>query len=161
MKIWVDNDACPRVIKDIIFKAARRLKLEVYMVANRATVAHNASFIKIITVPAGADIADKYIIDQVTPLDVVITADIPLADAVVTKGSVAINPRGYLYTEANIKERLSVRDLMTELRDEGTIRGGGPPQFGQKDRENFANSLDRTLTKLQNKVKASATKPGP
>ena len=147
MKIWVDNDACPHVIKEVIFKAARRLSLEVYLVANRAGALQKASFIKVITVPQGADIADKYIIDQVLPEDVVITADIPLADAVVTKKSVAINPRGFLYTAENIKERLSMRDLMTQLRDEGTVKGGGPAQFGAKDRERFANTLDRTLTK--------------
>ena len=146
MKIWVDNDACPNVIKETIYKAARRLSLEVYLVANRAGALPKASYIKVVTVPQGADIADQYIIDKVDKMDVVITADIPLADAVVTKGSVAINPRGYLYTEENIKERLSTRDLMTTLRNEGTIQGGGPSGFSQKNKENFANTLDRTLT---------------
>lgn len=157
MKVWVDNDACPHQIKEIILKACTRLKLEVYLVANRPMPPQKASFVHTVTVAKGADLADQHIIDSLDPLDVVITADIPLADAVVDKGGVAINPRGFLYDASNIKEKRSMRDLLTGLRNEGSITTGGPAPFDAKDRARFANALDRTLTRhLQ---KSSRTPP--
>lgn len=150
MKIWIDNDACPKIIKEVILKASRRLEVEVVLVANRDMAAPKSNLISMVKVPQGADIADAYIVDQMEPHHIVITADIPLADAVVTKGGVAINPRGHLYTEANIKERLSMRDFMEDLRSGGMVHGG-PSAFSLKDKERFANTLDRTLTKALRK----------
>jgi uncharacterized protein YaiI (UPF0178 family) len=147
MKIWIDADACPRVIKEIIFRASERLQLEVRLVANKTLAKHNSRFVTSVVVPEGCDIADDYIAEHATPHDLVITADIPLAARIVEIGGVALDPRGELYTEENVGERLSVRDLMQELRSEGLIQGG-PGQFGLVDRQRFASSFDRTVTRL-------------
>ena len=146
-KIWIDADACPRAIKDIVFKASHRLNIPVCLVANSHMTIPAAALITFIKVEKGADIADLYISAQVTENDLVITADVPLAALVVAKGATAINPRGELYTEENTAERLSIRDFMQELRDSG-VDTGGPPPFGPKDKERFANSIDRILTLL-------------
>lgn len=147
MKIWVDADACPRVIKEIVFRASERLCVEVFLVANKPLMKHNSQFVTSVVVPDGPDVADDYIAEHATPRDLVITADIPLAARVVGIGGVALDPRGELYTDENIGERLSVRDLMQELRGEGLIQGG-PGQFGLVDRQRFASAFDRTLTRL-------------
>lgn len=147
MKIWVDADACPRVIKEIIFRASERLQVEVCLVANKALTKHHSDFVTSVVVPEGFDLADDYIADHATPRDMVITADIPLAARIVEIGGVALDPRGELYTEENVGERLSVRDLMQELRGGGLLQGG-PGQFGLVDRQRFASSFDRTLTRL-------------
>lgn len=147
MKIWVDADACPRVIKEIVFRASERLQVEVCLVANKALTKHNSRFVTSVVVPEGPDVADDYIAGHATSRDLVITADIPLAARIVESGGVAIDPRGELYTEENIGERLSVRDLMQELRGEGLVQGG-PGQFGLVDRQRFASAFDRTLTRL-------------
>lgn len=147
MKIWIDADACPRVIKEIIFRASERLEVEVCLVANKPLTKHNSRFVTSVVVPEGFDVADDYIAEHATPQDLVITADIPLAARVVEMGGVALDPRGELYTEENVGERLSVRDLMQELRGEGLVQGG-PGQFGLVDRQRFASSFDRTLTRL-------------
>ena len=142
VQIWVDADACPNVIKDILFKAAERKQLAVILVANQFLATPPSPFIKAIQVASGFDVADNYIVQHCNPNDLVITADIPLAAEVVAKHSFALNPRGELYTQENIKEHLAMRDFMTELRDTGQT-SGGPSAFGQRDRQAFANALDR------------------
>ena len=147
MKLWIDADACPRVIKEIIFRASSRLNLPVCLVANRTLAKHETPLIRSIVVEDGFDKADDYIAEQCAPEDLVITADIPLAARVVAAGALAIDPRGELYSEENIGERLAMRDLMMELRSGGMIQGG-PAQFSMTDRQRFASSLDRLLTQL-------------
>jgi uncharacterized protein YaiI (UPF0178 family) len=147
MKIWIDADACPRVIKEIVFRASERLQVDVCLVANKALTKYNSRFVTSVVVPQGFDVADDYIAEHATPRDLVITADIPLAARIVEVGGVALDPRGELYTEENVGERLSVRDLMQELRGEGLLQGG-PGQFGLVDRQRFASSFDRTVTRL-------------
>jgi uncharacterized protein YaiI (UPF0178 family) len=143
-KIWVDADACPNVIKDILFRAAIRTKITLILVSNHMLSAPSSPFILRMQVPLGFDVADKKIVQQVQAGDLVITADIPLADAVVTRGATALNPRGELYTEANIKERLSLRNFSMDLRHSGIITGG-PPTIGKKEIQDFANALDKFL----------------
>ena len=144
MTIWVDADACPRVIKEILYRAAERVQVELVLVANRPLHTPPSRFISSTKVGAGFDVADRHIADAVQPGDLVITADIPLAADVVEKEAIALNPRGELYTEENIRERLAMRDLMDQLRSTG-METGGPPEFSKKDRMAFANSLDRIL----------------
>ena len=150
MKIYIDADACPNGVKDIIFRAAEKQKIETILVANCYIKPPYCSYITTIQVPAGPDVADDKIVEMCEPGDLVVTADIPLADHVVTKKAFAVNPRGELYTESNIRERLSVRDFMTELRDTG-VQTGGPPPFSQKDCHNFANALNRFICKYHKK----------
>lgn len=145
MKIWIDADACPRDVKDVVYKASVRTKVEVCLVANSYMSFPRTSLVTFVKVDHGADVADFYIAENVDNDDLVITADIPLAALIVEKGATAINPRGELYTEENVKERLSMRDFMQELRDNG-LNTGGPAPFGVKDKEKFANSLNRILT---------------
>jgi uncharacterized protein YaiI (UPF0178 family) len=147
MKIWIDADACPRVIKEILFRASERLQVPVCLVANKGLTKHESRLVQSIRVEAGFDVADDYIAEQAAPTDLVITADIPLAARIVAKGGVALDPRGELYTEENVGERLSVRDLMMELRAGGLVQGG-PAQFSLTDRQRFASSLDRVLTRM-------------
>lgn len=147
MKIWIDADACPRVIKDIVFRASERLDLPVCLVANTGLAKHHARLITSVVVADSFDAADDYIAEHATPDDVVITADIPLAARIVAKGATGIDPRGELYTEENVGERLSMRDLMQELRGAGMIQGG-PGQFSNTDRQRFASSLDSLLTRM-------------
>lgn len=146
MQIYVDADALPNGIKDILFRAAIRLSLALTMVANKNLRVEKSAFIKCIIVPSGPDVADDRIVELVDPGDLVVTADIPLADRVVEKGAYAIDPRGDLYTRENIKDRLSLRDLLNELRNGGIISGGAPA-FSRKDRSAFANQLNSFLTK--------------
>ena len=145
-KIWIDADACPKLVKEVIFKCSARLNIPVCLVANSYMSIPHHPLISFVKVESGDDVADMYIADNVGVNDLVITADIPLASEIVNKGSMAINPRGELYTEENIGERLSMRDFMKDLRDGGLVTGG-PEAFGQKDKANFANSLNRILTK--------------
>ncbi len=146
MHIWVDADACPAVIKEILFRAATRRKVPVTLVANQPLRTPPSPFIKSIQVPGGFDVADNRIVQELAAGDLVITADIPLAAAVIDKGGHALNPRGELYTTDNIRERLSLRDFMTGLRDAGA-NIGGPASFSQSDRQAFANQLDRFLAR--------------
>ena len=146
MQIWVDADACPGVIKEILFRAAQRTRTRLTLVANQPIRTPPSKLIKAIQVPAGFDVADHRIVQSLDPGDLVITADIPLAAEVIKQGGIALNPRGTLYTEANIGEKLANRNLMSELRDSGMI-SGGPAGLGQADRQAFANQLDRLLTK--------------
>lgn len=145
--LWIDADACPKVIKEVVFKVSQRLKLKVVLVANSGIHIPLDPLITLIKVDKGADVADQYIVAHVQPQDIVITADIPLAAFIVEKGATAINVRGELYTEENVGERLSYRDFMKELRDQGGLEIGGPPPFGPKDKENFTNGLNRLLDK--------------
>ena len=146
MQIWVDADACPGVIKEIIFRAAERLHIQTTLVANQMLRTPPSKFIRAIQVPSGFDVADRHIVDQLNPGDLVITADIPLASFVIERGAHALNPRGELYTTANIQERLTMRNFMEGLRSAG-VETGGPAAFGQADRQAFGNALDRFLAK--------------
>ena len=146
MRIWVDGDACPAVIKDILFRAAVRAKVALTLVANQPMRIPRADLISILTVPAGLNVADQQIVELLEPGDLVVTADIPLAAHVVNKGGIALDPRGELYTHENIGERLTMRNLMDELRGGGLV-AGGPAPFNSNDRQAFANQLDRLLAK--------------
>ncbi len=148
MKIWVDADACPVVIKEILFRAAQRTGIPLTLVANqpvRVPPSHNISFMQ---VSHGFDVADDEIVKRVEAGHLVITADIPLAAEVIEKGGTALNPRGELYTTENIKNRLNMRDFMDTLRSSG-IQTGGPPPLDQSDRQAFANQLDRWLSRAK------------
>ncbi len=147
MRIWIDADACPGEIKELLYRAARRRKIQVTLVANQALRTPASEFIDSVIVPGGMNIADRHIVDSLQPGDLVITADVPLAADVVAKGGQALDPRGQLYTEANIGERLAVRNLLDELRGGGFV-GGGPSNFSSRDRQAFANQLDRWLAKV-------------
>lgn len=146
MQIWVDADACPAVIKEILFRAATRWQICVTLVANQMLNTPPSRFIKARQVPRGFDVADAFIVEQAAAGDLVITADIPLAAEVVAKGVLALNPRGELYSAETIRERLTMRDMMEELRSSG-IDTGGPRSFSQADRRAFANQLDKLLAK--------------
>ena len=146
MQIWVDADACPVVIKEILFRAAVRTQTAVTLVANAPLRTPPSPYIKSMQVPSGFDVADNRIVELVETADLVITADIPLAAAVIEKGGYALNPRGMLYTVENIRETLSMRNFMADLRSSG-VETGGPSTFTPSDRQAFANQLDRLLTK--------------
>ena len=146
MKIWVDADACPVVIKDILFRAAQRTETMLTLIANQAIRVPSSEFIRTVQVASGFDVADNEIVRRLDAGDLVITADIPLAAEVIEKGGHALNPRGELYTQENIKVRLNMRDFMNTLRASG-INTGGPPAISQSDRQAFGNNLDRLLAK--------------
>ena len=144
MKIWVDADACPGVIKEILFRAAERTKTETTLVANQLLRVPPSPYIRALQVPAGFDVADNRIAQEVQPGDLVITADIPLAAQVIEREGFALNPRGEFYTRDNIRERLTMRNFMEELRGSG-VDISGPSAFNQGDRQAFAAQLDRFL----------------
>lgn len=143
-KIWIDADACPKTVKEIVFKASFRLNITLILVANSYQTIPHSELIRLIIVGKKLDEADQYIVDNLEAYDLVITADIPLAAKVVEKEGTAVNPRGEIYTEENIGEILSMRDFMKDLRDGGSITGG-PSSFGPKDVQQFANSLNKLL----------------
>jgi uncharacterized protein YaiI (UPF0178 family) len=145
MQIWVDADACPGPVREILFRAAERRGIGLTLVANQAMRPHPSPTIRAVQVRGGFDEADKYILQALDPGDLVITADIPLAADVVARGGHALNPRGERYTPDNVRERLAVRDLMDTLRGSGILTGG-PAAFSQADRKAFADALDRFLT---------------
>lgn len=145
MKIWVDADACPVVIKEILFKASQRTKIELTLVANHSVHIPPSPLITFIRVTAGFDVADNEIVKRLNKGDLVITGDIPLASEVIDNGAQALNPRGELYTTENIRARLNMRDFMDTLRGSGIDTGGQPP-MSQTDRQTFANNLDKLLT---------------
>jgi uncharacterized protein YaiI (UPF0178 family) len=147
MQIWVDADACPKVIKEILFRAAERMRLPLALVANHALRVPASPFIKSVQVAGGFDVADEEILARCDPGDLVVTADIPLAAAVIEKGAHALNPRGERYTDDTVRQRLVMRDLMDELRGSG-IQTGGPPPIGPRERKAFADELDRLLATL-------------
>jgi uncharacterized protein YaiI (UPF0178 family) len=144
-QVWVDADACPGVIRDILFRAAERAQVQVTLVANQWLRTPSSRFIRALQVPGGFDVADGAIVDRVQPGDLVVTQDIPLAARVLEKGAIALNPRGERYTPDNMAERLSMRNFMEELRGSG-VQTGGPAPFHARDRQAFANELDRWLS---------------
>lgn len=147
MAIWVDADACPVPIKEIIFRAAERTKMTTTLIANHAMKIPPSPFIKFVQVSSGFDVADNEIVKRCTENDLVITSDIPLAAEVIEKNAIALNPRGELYTQNNIKQRLNMRDFMDTLRSSGIETGGSAP-LSQADRQAFANQLDKWLKKI-------------
>lgn len=146
MKIYVDADACPTVIKDILYRAAERKKLQLILIANQSLRVPPSKFIQTLTVSSGFDVADDEIVKRCEAGDLVITADIPLAAEVIAKGGQALSPRGELFTKDNIRGRLNVRDFMDTMRASG-VQSGGPPPLNQRDRMAFANHLDRILAR--------------
>lgn len=146
-RLWVDADACPVVIKEIIFRAATRKQLETVLVANQLLRVPPSPFIRAVQVPAGFDVADAYIAEQLRPGDLVVTADIPLAAQVIARGGTALNPRGERYTTENVRESLAMRNFMEELRAAG-VQTGGPAAFSQADRQAFARQLDQLTARL-------------
>lgn len=146
MKIWVDADACPVAIKEILFKAAERARVQTTLVANQPMCVPSSRFIRSVQVASGFDVADNEIVARADSGDLVITADIPLAADVIAKGAHALSPRGEMFTTENIKARLNIRDFMETLRGSG-IETGGPAPLNQNDRKSFADHLDRLLAK--------------
>ena len=147
MRIWVDADACPSEIKEILFRVAQRRQIHLTLVANQALRTPASPWIETVLVPGGMNVADRKIVELVAESDLVVTADIPLAADVVGKGAQALNPRGELYTDANVGERLAMRNLMDQMRGAGQIMGG-PSSFTTCNRQAFANQLDRWFSKL-------------
>jgi uncharacterized protein YaiI (UPF0178 family) len=146
IQIWVDADACPKVIKEILFRAADRVAIQLTLVANQPIQVPRSSHIRSVQVTSGFDVADNYIVQQARPGDLVVTADIPLAAEAISRGCLALNPRGELYTEDNVRQRLNMRDFMETLRGSG-VDTGGPPVLNHGDRLAFANQLDRFLAR--------------
>ncbi|MEY4922932.1 MAG: YaiI/YqxD family protein [Yersinia sp. (in: enterobacteria)] len=144
MQIWVDADACPNVIKEVLFRAADRTGIMVTLVANQPLKTPPSTFIRTLQVVSGFDVADNEIVQRVEKNDLVVTADIPLAAEVIEKGGIALNPRGERYTPNTIRERLNMRDFMDTMRASG-IQTGGPNTLNQRDRQQFANELDKWL----------------
>ena len=147
MRIWIDADACPKAAKDLIVKFALKRKLEVVMVAGQAQVKPAFACVKLIVVPSGPDAADDYLVENAVPGELVICSDIPLADRLVKNGVAALDPRGREFDERNMADRVATRNLFTELREQGQASGGQGP-YGEKEKQEFANSLDRILTRL-------------
>ena len=147
MKIWVDADACPTVIKDILYRAAERKQLPLILVANQPLRVPPSKWIRTMQVSSGFDVADNEIADRCEPGDLVITADIPLAADVIKKDGLALSPRGELLTKSNIGSRLNMRDFMDTMRSSGE-HTGGPPPLHQRDRMQFANELDKILARV-------------
>ncbi len=148
LKIWVDADACPVVIKEILFKAANRTQTEATFVANHAIHLPPSSYLNFIQVGAGFDVADSEIVKRINAGDLVVTSDIPLADEVITKGGLALSPRGELFSASNIKSKLSMRDFMDVIRSSG-VQTGGPPPLSMADRQSFANHLDKWFNQIK------------
>lgn len=149
VRIWIDADAAPRDVKEIVYRAALRLEIPTILVANqRLTLPLNNPHLSAVRVEGGPDVADRHIVDHAEEGDLAVTADIPLAAALVEKGIVVIDPRGELYSEENVRERLSIRDFMESLRATG-VETGGPKPYNARDKRSFADSLDRTLTALR------------
>jgi uncharacterized protein YaiI (UPF0178 family) len=152
MTIWIDADAVPREVKEIVLRAAKRLGISTVLVANqRMQLPLNNPLVTAVRVEGGPDVADRYIVDHSNGGDVAITADIPLASALVDKGVEVLDHRGEAYTAENVRERLSVRNFMEALRDTG-VETGGPRPYGERDKRAFANALDRTLTRLRGRA---------
>lgn len=146
MQIWVDADACPNTIKEILFRVAERAGIMVTLLANQPIAVPRLKYVRTVQVAQGFDVADNEIVLRCAPGDLVITADIPLAAEVIDKGATALNPRGELYTIENVRARLNMRDFMDTMRASG-VHGGGPPPLDQRDRQAFANALDRFVAK--------------
>ncbi|SDT04832.1 YaiI/YqxD family protein [Pseudomonas oryzae] len=147
MRVWIDADACPRAARDLVVKFALKRKFEVVLVAGQAQVKPAFACVRLIVVPSGPDAADDYLVEHAVPGELVICSDVPLADRLVKKGVAALDPRGREFDERNMGERLAVRNLFTELREQGQV-GGGQAAYADKDRQAFANALDRLLNAL-------------
>ncbi len=146
MQIWVDADACPKVIKEILFRAANREQIMVTLIANQPLAVPQSRYINAVQVGSGFDVADHEIVQRAQPGDLVITSDIPLADEIITQGALGLSPRGELFTKTNIKARLNMRDFLDTMRSSG-VQSGGPPALKHADRMKFANALNRLLAK--------------
>lgn len=149
-QIWVDADACPQVVKDILLRAAERTGVAICFVANQPVRLPAGLPVRAVQVPSGFDVADNYIVQHLSAGDLVITQDIPLAAEVIKLGALAIGPRGQLHTPESIGQRLAMRDLLSDLRDAGMVRGG-PPPFAAADKQQFAKQLDKWLAQWQRK----------
>lgn len=147
MRVWIDADACPRAAKDQVVRFALKRGFEVVLVAGQAQVKPAFACVRLVVVPSGPDAADDYLVENAVPGELVICSDVPLADRLVKKGVVALDPRGREFDERNMGERLAVRNLFTDLREQGQV-GGGQAAYGERDRQAFANALDRLLTRL-------------
>ncbi|MGL4854233.1 MAG: YaiI/YqxD family protein [Lentisphaeria bacterium] len=152
MKILVDADACPQMVREVILKVAERRKLETIFVANKFIRLPQSDFVSSIMVSAGLDVADDKIVELAIANDIVISSDIPLADLVVNKGAIVITPRGFLLNEVTIKERLAMRNMLTEMRNVG-IESGGPTALSERDKENFTNQLEKMIVKIEKEIK--------
>ncbi|WP_298185022.1 YaiI/YqxD family protein [uncultured Pseudomonas sp.] len=148
MRVWIDADACPKAAKDQVVKFALKRRFEVLLVAGQSQVKPTYSCVRLIVVPSGPDAADDYLVEHALPGELVICSDVPLADRLVKKGVAVLDPRGREFDERNMGDKLAVRNLFTELREAGQV-GGGQPPYGERDKQAFANSLDRILTRLQ------------
>ncbi|VXB95404.1 putative P23 protein [Pseudomonas sp. 8BK] len=148
MRVWIDADACPKAAKDQVVKFALKRRFEVLLVAGQAQIKPAYSCVRLIVVPSGPDAADDYLVEHALPGELVICSDVPLADRLVKKGVAALDPRGREFDERNMGDKLAVRNLFTELRELGQV-GSGQPPYGERDKQAFANSLDRILTRLQ------------
>jgi len=147
MQIWVDADACPKAIKEVLFRAAERTRILTTMVANRHQHTPRSEFVSLLVAASGVDEADEEIVSRVAAGDLVITSDIPLASQVIERGGQALSPRGELYTAENMGARLNMRDFLESLRSSGSVDAGGPPPLSQADRQAFADHLDRILAR--------------
>lgn len=148
MQIWIDADACPRLARDLVVRFALKRNLNVLMVAGQPQQKPAFACVQLVVVPSGPDAADDHIVEQAQPGDLVICSDIPLADRLLKKGVAALDPRGQEFTEKNMGDRLATRNLLADLRDGGQISSGGQPTYGERDKQQFANALDRILTRL-------------
>ena len=151
LRVWVDADACPKLAKDQLVKFALKRQLQVVLVAGQAQIKPAFACVRLIVVPSGPDAADDYLVEHAQPGELVICSDIPLADRLVKKGVAALDPRGKEFDAGNMGERLAVRNLFTELREQGQM-GGGQGAYGEREKQAFANALDRILTRLQRQV---------
>lgn len=147
MRIWIDADACPRPARDLVVKFALKRKLEVVMVAGQAEAKPAFAVVRLIVVPSGMDAADDYLVEHAVPGELVICSDVPLADRLIKNGVAVLDPRGREFDERNMGERLAVRNLFTELREQGQV-GGGQAPYGEREKQAFANALDRILARL-------------
>ncbi len=151
LRVWVDADACPKLAKDQLVKFALKRQLQVVLVAGQGQIKPSFACVRLIVVPSGPDAADDYLVEHAQPGELVICSDIPLADRLVKKGVAALDPRGKEFDAGNMGERLAVRNLFTELREQGQM-GGGQGAYGEREKQAFANALDRILTRLQRQV---------
>lgn len=153
LRVWIDADACPKAAKDQVVKFALKRAFAVLLVAGQAQSKPAYACVRLIVVPSGPDAADDYLVEHALPGELVICSDVPLADRLVKKGVAALDPRGKVFDEGNMGERLAVRNLFTDLREQGQI-GGGQGPYGERERQAFANALDRILTRLQRQTGA-------
>ncbi|WP_349616447.1 YaiI/YqxD family protein [Azotobacter salinestris] len=147
MRVWIDADACPRAAKDLVIKFALKRNFEVLLVAGQSQVKPTFACVRLVVVPSGPDAADDYLVENAAPGELVICSDIPLADRLFKRGVAALDPRGREFDERNMGERLALRNLLSDLRDQGQM-GGGQPPYGERERQAFANALDRLLVRL-------------